>query len=175
LESNYYIEFISILLNCFLILYFGIVLYFDLLIRKIFNKLILIGMIFGLIYGTWMNGIASTLLGGVIGFSLMFIVYLLGNILMPSIAKWRNLTLRNKAIYRNDVLLGLISGLILGFGLIDSGLFISLLFFCFVGLIYIPYKIIKKEYSPDLSLPVSPFIITGSLFVLFYPVFQKII
>jgi len=71
--------------------------------------------------------------------------------------------------------LGLISGLILGFGLIGSGLFISLLFFCFVSLIYTPYKIIKKEYSPDLSLPVSPFIITGSLFVLFYPVFQKII
>jgi len=125
----------------------------------------IIGFFLGLMYGFWTNGIESTILGGIIGFSLMYIVSVIGNVLMPYIAKRRNRYLKNKALYRNDVLFGLISGLILGKELITSGLFFSLLFFCLVSIIYIFYKIIKHEYHPGLSLPVSPFIIFGILFV----------
>jgi hypothetical protein len=151
-------------------MYFGIVIYYDLRTQKIFNTLIFIGLIFGLIYGFWLNGIESTILGGMIGFSLMYVVYVIGNTMMPYIAKKRGIYLQNKALYRNDVLFGLISGLILGKELITSGLFFSLLFFCIVSILYLIYKIIKHEYHPGLSLPASPFIILGSLFVVYYPV-----
>ena len=165
----------GILLNCILLVYFVIVFYYDLRTQKIFNTLILIGLIIGLIYGFWINGIEITILGGMIGFSLMYIVYIIGNIMMPYIAKKRGRYLQNKALYRNDVLFGLISGLVLGMELITSGLFFSLLFFCIVSILYLFHKIIKHEYHLGLSLPASPFIILGSLFVIYYPVLKELI
>jgi len=172
LEFNQYTNCINVILECVLICYFGMVFYYDFKFRKIYNVTIVIGIIIGMIYGIWINGWLNTAVGGGIGFVLMLIVYAIGIKLMPYIALRRGVYLHNKALYPNDILLGLISGLFLGRRSIISGLFFSSLFLAAVSLIYSSSKIIKKEYHPDLSLPISPFIIMGSIFVNYLPIIQ---
>ena len=66
-----------------------------------------------------------------------------------------------------DVNLSCVIGLILGWPGIGAGLIITLLLSGIISLIYILYKIARKQYRPDLALPFGPFLVASAVFLIY--------
>ena len=110
-----------------LLSYFGIVAVIDIEHRLILNMVSLAGAGLGLGIGIWSHGVATTLVGGVAGFAIMLVLYLLGAVLMGWLARSRGRTLDEDALGFGDVNLGGVLGLILGWPGILLGLVLAIM------------------------------------------------
>ncbi len=126
------------------------------------------GAALGLVVGLMRNSWWETLLGGVVGYALMWILYKLGDVVMKGIAKLRGRTLEDVALGYGDVNLSGVLGLILGWPLIFPGLFLSILIGGVVSLIYLVVMIATKRYQLFMALPYGPFLIAGAFLLLFF-------
>lgn len=97
----------------------------------------------------------ETLLGGIVGFSLLFLIAYIGEKI-----------LKKEVMGGGDIKLYGIIGLVLGIKLTLLSLFIAAFLGSFIGVLLIRFKIIKK----DTPIPFGPFIALGSLITYFYGV-----
>jgi len=149
------------ILTLSLLAYIGLIFIIDLEFRVIMNSMIILGVVLGLVFGINFHGIVNTLQGGIVGLFVLMVLYYLGRILMPYLAHLRNHVLNKQALYKNDVFLGLIMGLILGWNGVLNGLLISLLLFGTVGVFSIIGMILLDKYDPNLAIPLGPFMVLG--------------
>ncbi len=149
------------LMTLSLFVYLGVIFLIDLEFRVILNSMIILGIVFGMVFGINLHGFVSTLQGGLVGLCVLFVLFYFGKLLMPYLAKLRQVNLEKQALYKNDVFLGLILGLILGWSGVINGLLIAFILIGSAGILSIFYMIVRREYDPNFAIPFGPFLVLG--------------
>jgi leader peptidase (prepilin peptidase)/N-methyltransferase len=108
--------------------------------RLVLRTLSITGLVLSTLAGLLLHGWKSTIIGGMFGFGVMFVIYLLGTRFSRWISKKRNLELgvAEEVFGSGDVTLAMILGLFLGWPLIVSGLLFG---FFILGIFIIPFAI----------------------------------
>ncbi len=154
-----------------LLLFFGLVVIIDIEHRFILSWVCLAGGIIGLVIGTWINGFFETLLGGLIGFGTLLVLYYAGKLLLKLIARKRSQASQgnNEALGLGDVILGGIIGLILGYQVILTALVIAIFIGSIYSLGYLIVLVTTRRYQMLSMIPYGPFLIASTVFLLYFP------
>ena len=153
-----------------LLFYFGLVVIMDLEYRIILNPISLAGAVIGAFIGLYLHGWKITLLGGIAGFGIMWILYFLGVIYLRYLSKKRGEAIDEVALGFGDVNLAGVLGLILGWPGITAGLLFAILIGGLVSGAYIVFSLISKRYRPNTAIPYAPFLILGAMLLLYRPI-----
>ena len=151
-----------------ILIYFGVVVVIDLEYRLILHPVSIFGGILSLIIGIWLHGILNTLIGGIAGFGIMFVLYYLGAMLAKVMAKARKQTIDEDALGFGDVMLGGVLGLLLGWPGIVLGLVLAVLIGGIVSMFYVFWLLVRGEYKTFIAIPYGPFLIAGSVSLLYF-------
>lgn len=149
--------------------YFAVVVVIDMEYRLILHPVSVFGAVLGLGVGTWLHGLWTTLLGGAVGFGVMWLLYALGELLVRFMAKRRGMATDEVALGFGDVNLSGVLGLLLGWQLIGVGLLIGVLVGGAISLVYLLAMIVLRRYHLFLALPYGPFLVLGGILVLYFP------
>jgi len=160
---------LGILASLVLLIYFGVVTVIDFEHHLILHPVSLVGGALGLIFGVWLHGTSPTLLGGLAGYGLMFLLYMFGLLY----SRWRNK--RKKGLEQvieeglgyGDVNLAGVLGLLLGWPGIIAGLVLAILLAGAVGLLFIFGMVIQRRYHPGMSLAYGPYLVLSGVFLIF--------
>jgi prepilin signal peptidase PulO-like enzyme (type II secretory pathway) len=144
----------------------------------------LFGAVLGLIVGTYIHsrindnglllGLGYSLLGGLFGFAVMFLLYKLGEI----VARYRARKLvaagqaddQEEALGGGDVYLAGVLGLMLGWDFIVVGLAWGVIFAGIVSALYLLLLFVRRQYSSEAFMtfiPYGPFFIFAATLLLF--------
>ena len=155
-------------LGMILLAYFGVVVLIDLEYRLIMHPVSIFGGVLGLVVGYLSVGWWRTLLGGVVGFGVMGLVYLLGVLIMKIVQRRRGQLADDVAFGFGDVNLSGVLGLMLGWPVILVGLVVTVFIAGFVSLIYILLKVITRKYEAFMALPYGPFLVLGAVILIYF-------
>jgi leader peptidase (prepilin peptidase) / N-methyltransferase len=109
------------------------------------------------------------LIGGAVGFGLLFLVYLLGELFVKVLSRARGKPIHAVAFGFGDVRLGAFMGFVLGFPQVLSAIFIAVLLGGLCGLVYwFVRAILLRSYSLFTAIPYGPFLVIGTAIVLFF-------
>jgi len=169
-------------LGAIVLIYFGIITVIDLEHRLILHPTSLFGGILGVIVGTFiyshkyglLGGVAQSLIGGIIGFGLMFLLYQIGTL----VARYRARKMQaagqadddEEALGGGDVYLLGVLGLMLGKSFILNALILGVLYGGIVSLLFIAALLIRRRYSSDALMtfiPYGPYFIIAAFYLLF--------
>lgn len=177
---------LGIPLGMVVLIYFGIITVIDLEHRLILHPTSLFGAVLGFVVGTSIHsrindngilvGMGLSLLGGLFGFGVMFLLYKLGEIIARLRA--RRMTAagqaddEEEALGGGDVYLAGVLGLMLGWDFIVIGLAWGIILGGLVSLVYIVALLIRRRYSSEALMtfiPYGPFFIIAASLLLFQP------
>jgi leader peptidase (prepilin peptidase) / N-methyltransferase len=109
------------------------------------------------------------LLGGLLGFGVLYVVYLFGRLFVRSMSRARGTQVNAVAFGFGDVRLGGFMGLVLGFPQVFQALFIAILLGGVAGLLYwFVRALVLRRYSLFTAIPYGPYLVTGTFLVLFF-------
>jgi leader peptidase (prepilin peptidase)/N-methyltransferase len=109
------------------------------------------------------------LLGWLVGFGSLFLVYLGGVLFVRVLSKARDKPINAVAFGFGDVRLGGFIGLALGFPDVITAIFLAVLLGGVVGMLYwFVRAVILRRYSLFTAIPYGPFLVLGSAAVLFF-------
>ena len=172
-------------LGMIVLIYFGIITVIDLEHRLILHPTSLVGAALGLFVGTYLYtsvlkyellaGVGASLLGGLIGFGVMFLLYQLGG----WVSRYRTRRFQaagqaddeEEALGGGDVYLLGVLGLMLGSAFIMNALVIGVVFGGLVSLLLIVGLLIQRRYQSDALMtfiPYGPFFIAAAFYTLFF-------
>ena len=170
-------------LGLIVLTYLGVIIVIDLEHRLILHPTSLVGAVLGLIVGTviyskadgFLSGILTSILGGVAGFAIMFILYQFG----AFVARIRIRKMQaagqgddgEEALGGGDVYLAGVLGLMLGWPNIILGLTYGVLVGGLVSLLAIIQLFLKKRYAENAMMtfiPYGPSLIIGAFYVLYF-------
>ena len=174
-------ERLGIPLTMLVLIYFSIITVIDLEHRLILHPTSLAGVALGLIVGTFiyskkytlLGSLGQSLLGGLIGFGIMFLLYQLGTL----VARYRARRMQaagqagdeEEALGGGDVYLAGVLGLMLGPAIV-SALAYGILLGGLVSFIFIVALLLRRRYSSDALMtfiPYGPYFIIGAFYLLF--------
>ena len=168
------------------LIYFGIITVIDLEHRLILHPTSLVGAVLGLIVGTSIHsrmdqnglliGVGKSLLGGLLGFAIMFLFYQFGAL----VAKYRAKRMQaagqaddeEEALGGGDVYLAGVLGLMLGWPFIWDALILGILLGGVISILFILVLLIRRRYSSEALMtfiPYGPYFIASAFFMLFGP------
>ena len=169
-------------LGLIVLIYFGVIAVIDLEHRLILHPTSAFGAILGFIVGTSIHGRADglllgmgkSLLGGLFGFGVMFLLYQLGTL----VARWRSRKLQaagqsdddEEALGGGDVYLAGVLGLMLGWPFILNALVIGVLLGGLVSFFFILALILRRRYVSDALMtfiPYGPYFILSAFYLLY--------
>jgi leader peptidase (prepilin peptidase)/N-methyltransferase len=148
--------------------YFGVVVLIDLEYRLIMHPVSLFGVALGLLVGFLRVGWMRSLIGGVAGFVIMWLIYMLGVLLMKLINRRRGQAVNEVAFGFGDVNLSGVLGLMLGWPGILVGLVVAVLIGGLVSLIYVVVMLFTRKYQAFTALPYGPFLVLGALVLIYF-------
>jgi len=128
----------------------------------------LVGAALGLVVGILRVGWMKALIGGVAGFGIMWLLFMLGVLIIKLIDRARGRPVNDVALGFGDVNLSGVLGLMLGWPLILVSLIVSVLIAGLVSLIYIVIKLITGRYSAFMALPYGPFLVIGAVIFIYF-------
>lgn len=169
-------------LGAIVLIYFGVITVIDLEHRLILHPTSLFGAILGLIVGIFIHskryglvgGVGNTLLGGLIGFGIMFLLYQVGTL----VARYRARRMQaagqaddeEEALGGGDVYLLGVLGLMVGARAILSVFLVGVIFGGLVSLLLIIALLVQRRYSNDALMtfiPYGPYFILTAFYALF--------
>jgi prepilin signal peptidase PulO-like enzyme (type II secretory pathway) len=169
-------------LGMLVLVYFGIITVIDLEHRLILHPTSLVGAVLGLVVGTSIHsgaggllaGVGTSLLGGLFGFGVMFLLYQLGTL----VARWRTRRMRaagqsdddEEALGGGDVYLAGVLGLMLGWPFILRALVIGVLLGGLVSIVLLLSLVLRRRYVSDALMtfiPYGPYFIVGAFYLLY--------
>lgn len=148
--------------------YFGVVVVIDIEHHLILHPVSVAGVVLGLFVGLYLHGLIPALVGGGVGFGIMLLLYWLGEGLLRLLSKWRGQPIEDVALGFGDVNLSGVLGLMLGFPGILLGLFLAILLGGAISLIYLIVMVVFRRYQLFTALPYGPFLISGTVVLLFF-------
>lgn len=149
------------------LIYFSLIVVIDLEHRLILHPVSLVGAGLGLIFGSVAHGFLNTLLGGLAGFVIMLILYLMGEAFVRLLSQRRGEQIEEVALGFGDVNLAGIIGLLLGWPGVIGGLFLTVLIGGCVSGVYLMVQKLRKRYQAFQALPYGPFLVISVLVLLF--------
>jgi prepilin signal peptidase PulO-like enzyme (type II secretory pathway) len=177
---------LGIPLGMVVLIYFGIITVIDLEHRLILHPTSLVGAVLGLIVGTYIHsrmdqnglliGVGKSLLGGFLGFAIMFLLYQFGAL----VAKYRAKRMQasgqaadeEEALGGGDVYLAGVLGLMLGWPFIWDALILGILLGGVISILFILVLLVRRRYSSEALMtfiPYGPYFIASAFFMLFGP------
>jgi leader peptidase (prepilin peptidase)/N-methyltransferase len=156
-------------LGIVILAYFGIVVLIDLEYRLIMHPVSIFGAVLGLLVGTLRVGLLRSMIGGVVGFGIMWLIYLLGVLIIKLVNRRRGPAVNDVAFGFGDVNLSGVLGLMLGWPLILVGLVVAVLIGGLVSLIYILVMLVTRKYHAFAALPYGPFLVIGAVILIYFP------
>jgi leader peptidase (prepilin peptidase)/N-methyltransferase len=109
------------------------------------------------------------LLGGALGFGILFVIYLLGELFVRVLSRMRGKPINAVAFGFGDVRLGAFMGLILGFPDVLSAIFLAVLLGGLGGLVYwFVRAVILRRYSLFTAIPYGPYLVAGAMALMFF-------
>src|SRR5574339_742543 len=173
---------LGIPLGMLVLIYFGIIIVIDLEHRLILHPTSLAGAVLGLVVGTYIHsradglliGVGKSLLGGLFGFGVMFLLYQLGTL----VAQFRVRKMRaagqaddeEEALGGGDVYLAGVLGLMLGWPFIWNALLLGVMLGGLVSLVFILALLARRRYSSEALMtfiPYGPYFIISAFYLLF--------
>lgn len=170
-------------LSLIVLTYFGVIIVIDLEHRLILHPTSLFGAILGFIVGTYIysrnGGLASgaftSLLGGIAGFGIMFLLYQIGG----WVARIRARRMRaagqteddEEALGGGDVYLTGVLGLMLGWPNIILGITAGALVGGVVGLLALLGHFVRRRYAENslmTFIPYGPSLVLGAFYILYF-------
>jgi prepilin signal peptidase PulO-like enzyme (type II secretory pathway) len=156
--------------------YFAVVVVIDVEYRLILRPVSVAGAALALCIGSWQHGIVATLLGGLAGFVLLYLLYLLGALFSRLraarlIRQGRPLD-GEEALGWGDVALGVVLGLLLGWPLFFLALLLGILIGGAIGLAIVIAAMLRGAYGRQaltLFMPYGPSLVIGASCILFLP------
>ncbi|HSJ53533.1 MAG TPA: A24 family peptidase [Anaerolineae bacterium] len=108
------------------------------------------------------------LLGGVVAYGLLYVVYQFGVLFVRGMSRARGKEINAVAFGFGDVRLGGFMGLALGFPQVLHALFIAILLGGVAGLLYwFVRALILRRYALFTAIPYGPYLVTGTFLVMF--------
>jgi leader peptidase (prepilin peptidase)/N-methyltransferase len=175
---------LGIPLGMIVLIYFGIIIVIDLEHRLILHPTSIAGAMLGLIIGIYIyskkyglfGGAGWSLLGGFVGFGVMFLLYQFGTL----VARYRAKKLQaagqvddeEEALGGGDVFLTGVLGLMLGWPAIVGALVYGVLLGGVVSFLFIVTLLVRRRYSNEALMtfiPYGPYFIIGASYILFRP------
>ena len=177
---------LGIPLGMIVLIYFGIITVIDLEHRLILHPTSLVGAVLGLIVGTYIHsridenglliGMGKSLLGGLFGFAVMFLLYQFGAL----VARYRARRMQaaghvddeEEALGGGDVYLAGVLGLMLGWPFIWDALLLGVLLGGAISVLLIIVLLARRRYSSEALMtfiPYGPYFIASAFFMLFGP------
>jgi leader peptidase (prepilin peptidase)/N-methyltransferase len=173
---------LGIPLGMIVLVYFGIITVIDLEHRLILHPTSLVGAVLGFVVGTsihsradgLLGGMGKSLLGGLFGFAVMFLLYQFGAL----VARWRARRMQaagqaddeEEALGGGDVYLAGVLGLMLGWPFILNALVIGVLLGGLVSFVLILTLILRRRYVSDALMtfiPYGPYFIISAFYLLY--------
>jgi prepilin signal peptidase PulO-like enzyme (type II secretory pathway) len=148
--------------------YFGVVWVIDQEHRLILHSTSAVGLLIGLGVGTLRVGLADTLIGGLVGLSLLLALYLLGILFARIIGRMRGAAIHEAAMGFGDVLLGTVIGLLVGWPAILTSFTFTILAAGVFAVIYLLVLVALRRYHLGSAFPYAPFLILGAGWVLWF-------
>jgi len=144
---------------------FGVITVIDIEYRVVLFETVLVGGSIFLAIGIARHGFFSTLLGGALGFLIMFGLYWLGRLVLK--VRRKASSLEEEALGFGDVNLFAILGLLLGFPAIFAALWIAIFSAGLFSLVLVARMMLRKQYHSDMAIPYAPFLIFGAFTLLY--------
>lgn len=154
---------ISLIVVTFLILVFII----DFEHRLILHPVSFFGAVLFLVIGMILNGWKLTLLGGGLGFLIMYFLYLFGILFLRWMSKRKGVSTEEVALGYGDVNLAAILGLLFGWPRISVLLFFAIVLGGIFSAIYMVLLKIQKKYETNTAIPYAPFMIIAAIIMLY--------
>lgn len=160
---------LGILPGMILLMYLGVVSVIDIEHRLILHVVSAAGALLAFVFGTWQHGLVSTLGGGLAGFLFTLAFYYFGILFVRWSRRLRGQeTLEDEGLGFGDVNLSGVLGLLLGWPGIIAGLILAVVLGGIVSLVYLLVMLVRRRYSPDLSLPYGPFLVLSAILLIYF-------
>ncbi len=150
-----------------IITYLAIIFLIDFEHRLILHPTSIVGAILFLIIGIIRNGVLKTLLGGIAGFVIMFMLYLFGILFNRWMSKRKGEIIEEAALGYGDVNLSGILGLLLGWPGIGICLFFAIIGGGVFSGLWLLTMLIRRKYEAFTPIPYAPFLIISSILILY--------
>lgn len=173
---------LGIPLGMLVLIYFGVITVIDLEHRLILHPTSLAGAVLGLIVGTAIHskadglllGVGKSLLGGLFGFGVMFLLYQFGAL----VARFRARKMQaagqpaddEEALGGGDVYLAGVLGLMVGWPFIWDALLLGVLLGGLLSFLFIIVLLLRRRYAGDALMtfiPYGPYFIVSAFYLLF--------
>jgi leader peptidase (prepilin peptidase)/N-methyltransferase len=173
---------LGIPLGMLVLIYFGIITVIDLEHRLILHPTSAVGAVLGFVVGTSIHsrvdglllGAGKSLLGGIFGFGVMFLLYQFGTL----VARFRARKLQadgqsddeEEALGGGDVYLAGVLGLMLGWPFIWNALLLGVLLGGLISFVFILMLLVRRRYSSNALMtfiPYGPYFIISAFYLLF--------
>jgi len=174
---------LGLVLGLIVLTYFGVIIVIDIEHRLILHPTSMFGAVLGVIVGTYIyspvigTGYAfiKSILGGIVGFGIMFILYQLGAL----VARMRARKMESagqaddgeEALGGGDLYLMGVLGLMLGWPYIILGLLYGALIGGAVALLALIPVLVKRRYAQDslmTFIPYGPSLVLGAFYILYF-------
>lgn len=160
-------EFAGFYFSIIIVTYLYLVFIIDLEHRLILHPISIFGAVLFAILGLYLNGWQKTILGGGLGFLLMYALYLFGILFTKWISKRRGEEIDEVALGFGDVNLSAVLGLLFGWPRIAVLLFFAIFFGGLFGIGYLLVLKAQKKYELFTPIPYAPFLIIAGLILLY--------
>ncbi len=169
-------------LGLLILLYFTMDFVIDLEHRLILHPTSIVGALLGLGAGALRQGFISTLAGGLAGFAIMFLFYLLGTVF----ARLRARRMRKagleaddeEALGAGDVILAAILGLFLGWPMIWFGLLLGILLGGAISILLVLGLFVTRQYQQKawmVFIPYGPYFLLSAFMLIYLPTWIKVV
>lgn len=173
---------LGIPLGMIVLIYFGIITVIDLEHRLILHPTSLFGAVLGFIVGTSIHsradglllGAGKSLLGGLFGFGVMFLLYQFGTLIARMRARKMQAAGQadddEEALGGGDVYLAGVLGLMLGWPFIWNALLLGVLLGGLFSIVFLAALVLRRRYSSEALMtfiPYGPYFIISAFYLLF--------
>lgn len=155
-------------LGFILLIYLAVVFVIDVEHRLVLHPVSIFGAFLSLGIGYLYRGILRTMIGGGVGFGIMFLLYYLGVLFARWSSRKRGVKIEEgDALGFGDVILAGVLGLLLGYPVIISGILMAILVAGAFSILMVAGMLIFKRYESLTAIPYAPFLILGALILLY--------
>ena len=151
------------------LIYFAIVVVMDVEYRVVLHPISFAGVVLGSIVGIYRHGLLITLAGGIIGFTIMYVLYKFGEIFMRWVNRRRGDQIDEVALGFGDVNMAGVVGLFLGWPPIILGLLFAIFSGGGFSILFVIVSLFLRKFRAFAALPYAPFLALAALLMLFFP------
>lgn len=152
------------------LVFLGVILVIDIEYRVVLIQTSIFGLgllfLLGLVnQGFSIDGILTTIAGGVAGFVIMIGLYYFGILFSKIMSKLRKQEIEEIALGFGDVYVSTFLGLLIGWPSIISAIILAVLISGGFSILYLAILSIQKKYQSFSAIPYTPFLIIGAVLI----------